>query len=78
MNKDEDNLPGLNIGDLVVILYDCWLHSFDGAEYIEEGEVAVVIEKRNKLLYKPVRIFTTKGLDGWVYSSNINLLTEQY
>jgi uncharacterized protein YjiK len=75
MNKE--NLLELNIGDLVLVIYDCWIHNFEGSEYVREGEIAVVIEKRNKLMYKPVRIFTTKGSEGWVYSSNITLLTEQ-
>ena len=75
MIKETENLPDLNIGDLVLVLYDCWIHNFAGSEYVKEGELAVVIEKRNKLLYKPIRIFTIQGgKEGWVYSSNITIL----
>jgi len=77
MNKDEINLSELNIGDLVVVLYDCWIHNFEGSEYVRKGEIAIVVDKRNKLMYKPVRIFVTGELEGWIYSSNISLLAEQ-
>ena len=77
MNKDKENLPDVNIGDLVVVIYDCWIHNFDGSEYVKKGEIAIVTDKRNKLMYKPVRIFVKRDLEGWIYSSNITLLAEQ-
>ena len=68
-----ENLPNVDIGDLVLIIYDCWLHHFGGSEFVRRGEFGIVIERRNKLLYKPVRIRTTEGKEGWIYSSNIKV-----
>lgn len=73
--EKNENLPDVKIGDLAIILFDCWIHSFDGSEYVREGEYAIIIERRNKLMYKPVKIQTLDGKEGWVYSSNIKILT---
>ena len=70
----DEKLTECEIGDLVVVVYDCWIHHFQGSEYVREGELAVVIQKRNKLMYKPIRIMTSDGKEGWIYSSNIRIL----
>tara|TARA_R110000824_G_scaffold397327_1_gene599992 strand:+ start:1455 stop:1712 length:258 start_codon:yes stop_codon:yes gene_type:complete len=72
------NLPDVMIGDLAIILYDCWIHTFDGSQYVQEGEFAIIIERRNKLMYKPVKIITVGGKEGWVYSSNIKILAREH
>ena len=74
LEKDE-NLPDVKIGDLAIVLFDCWIHSFDGSEYVRKGEYAIIIERRNKLMYKPVKVQMLDGREGWVYSSNIKILT---
>ena len=75
-DKNSQNLPDVDIGDLAVIMYDCWIHNFEGSEYVRKGQYAIIIERRNKLMYKPVRIRTLDGKEGWVYSSNIQILTK--
>ena len=66
------------VGDLVVVAYDCWLHNFNGSEFIRKGEMAIIVQKRDQLMYKPIKIFTDKGLMGWVYASNIEVLVYNY
>jgi len=63
------------VGDLVVILYDCWLHSFEGSVFVRRGDLGIVIGKReDPFKYKPLEIFTSTGDQGWVYVSNIKVL----
>jgi|7_EtaG_2_1085326.scaffolds.fasta_scaffold16002_4 hypothetical protein len=62
------------IGDLVVVAYDCWIHSIEGSELVREGELAIIIQRRDQLMYKPIQIFTNNGSVGWIYSSNIKVL----
>jgi hypothetical protein len=70
----DEELPTYEIGNLVIVMYDCWIHNFQGSIYVRKGELAVVVQKRNKLMYKPIRILTSDGREGWVYSSNIRIL----
>jgi hypothetical protein len=63
--------PELNIGDLIVVTYDCWIHSLAGSQFLREGICAIVIGNKEASVYKPIHIHTNCGKVGWVYSSNI-------
>mgnify|MGYP003678492437 CR=1 FL=1 len=66
-----DKAPELNIGDLIVVAYDCWIHSLAGSLFLRAGIVAIVIGNKEASVYKPIQVHTQCGKIGWVYSSNI-------
>ena len=73
MEKSEHDIC---IGDLVVVAYDCWIHNFNGSEHVLKGDMAVVVQRRDQLMYKPIKIYTQGGKIGWVYASNIEIIAK--
>ena len=65
------------IGDLIVVVYDCWIHALNGSEFIREGDLGIIIQKKDQMMYKPIKIYTHKGQVGWVYASNIEVVLQK-